>query len=873
MQATTSESCLKNGAAFGVLVTLLYFLSGAVGLTYQVLWARMLSLQFGVSIFGVVITAAAFMIGLGMGALQGHRWARTHSAPLRIFALIEICVALYALSLPFLLKGVDDLVLSLGSITLEAWYGVYSVATLLMVAIPAWAMGVGFPMVLRSLEGTSISLAKIYGINTLGGALGALLPLWLLPTLGWAAAIWVVALVGMLVGGVAWSMSRTQHSFVVEKRSVHDSVAPIMTILAYGGVGAAALMLEIGWTRLFGMLLLRTEYVMAVILAVFLVGIGGGSLIARHLRAQGWFNVLPVMAGAFALISLWALPPLARWAESSEFTSLSIAMVSQGLAIALLTLPVTLLLGAWLPLLNRRLGHDHAAGALLYGANSVGAALGAVIAGFVLLPWLGTSGTIVFAAFVLYVCGMAWSARKAWVALPLLLLLAWPVAILPEAQGLLPKTLANSRDLMVHEDALGLTHVIERDDGQRLLLADLQRMDASSEPRAVVSQQNQVRLPLLLHPDPRSVLFLGLGTGISASASLSFPGLERTAVELSQGAIEGASHWFDRVNGGVVTQMDLIRDDARRFLRTVDRSFDVIIGDLFHPDFVGRSALLSLQQFQRAKARLNTGGLFVQWLALNQFDPATLTVVLRGFNQVFDNGVIFVDGFRMALVGSKGGQLSADATLANLARVDQATQQRVTGGEGAWTWLGRYWGHIETGSGPTQDEWAPVIEYRLPRVRYGGEMDMAKMEKWLLSQRSSLESALAYFGVGPAQKESFERAFIATDLGHRAWLAEFQGRAREAQRLMQLAYQANPRDGWISSAIADRMYASLDQMAARGVDREEALKTILQIYPDHVESIKALWQLLLARGKHSEAEQYRQRLVLLSPLDRALGTL
>ena len=777
-----------------------------MGLTYQVLWARMLSLQFGVSIFGVVITAAAFMIGLGIGALQGHRWARTHSAPLRIFGLVEICVALYALSLPFLLKGLDDLVLSLGSITLEAWYGLYSVATLLMVALPAWAMGVGFPMVLRSLEGTSISLARIYGINTLGGALGALLPLWLLPTLGWAAAIWLVALVGMLVGGAAWSMSRTQHSLVVKSRVVNHSVVPVMTILAYGGVGAAALMLEIGWTRLFGMLLLRTEYVMAVILAVFLVGIGGGSLVARHLRARGWFNVLPLMAGAFALISLWVVPPLARWAESSGFTSLSMAMVSQGLAIALLTLPVTLLLGAWLPLLNRRLGHDHAAGALLYGVNSVGAALGAVIAGFVLLPWLGTSGTIVLAALVLYVCGMAWSVRRAWVALPLLLVLAWPVATLPEAQRLLPGTLAGSRDLMVHEDALGLTHVIERDDGQRILLADLQRMDASSEPRAVVSQQNQVRLPLLLHPDPRSVLFLGLGTAISASASLPYPNLERTAVELSQGAIDGASRWFDRVNGGVVTQLEVVRDDARRFLRTVGRSFDVIIGDLFH----------------------------------------------------------------MALVGSKGGQLSAEATFANLARLDQVARQRVTGGEGGWSWLGRYWGHIETGPGPTQDEWAPVVEYRLPRVRYGGEMDMAKMEKWLLSRRSSLEAALAYFGVDPARKESFERAFIATDLGHRAWLAEFQGRTGEAQRLMQLAYQANPQDRWISSAIADRMYASLDQMAARGVDREDALKAILQIHPDHVESIKALWQVLLARGKNSEAEQYRRRLASLSPLDRTI---
>ncbi len=871
MQSSPSVamSLTKESARFGAFVILLYFFSGVVGLAYQVLWARMLSLQFGVSIFGVVITAAAFMFGLGMGAMQGGRWARRVSSPLRVFALVEVLVALYALSLPFMLRLVDGGIASLGAVSLDAWYGIYGVVTLLMIVLPAWAMGVGFPMVLRALEPTGASLARVYGLNTCGGAVGALLPLWLLPLMGWGLAVWAVALIGLGVAAAAWWMSRYQPGNMPPTSvTTRAFPVPISTLLAYAGVGAAALIMEIGWTRLFGMLLLRTEYVMAIILAVFLIGIGLGSVVARRMQAKWWFDVLPAAAGLFALVSLWGMPSLSAWAERAVFQGLLSAMLSQGMMVALLTLPVTLLLGAWLPLLHRRLNTDKASGALLYGANAVGAALGALVAGFVLIPWWGTNATIAFAALLVFLCGMAWARRRVWWFLPLLGALAYPVLQLPPVSVLLPEAQAHSRDLSVEEDALSITHVVERDDGQRLLLADLQRMDASSDPLAITSQKNQVRLPLLLHPQPQSVLFLGLGTGISAAASLPFPQLERTAVELSQGAIDAAAHWFEPVNGGISKKMEIVRDDARRFLRTADRSYDVIIGDLFHPDLVGRSALLSVQQFERARAHLNPGGVFVQWLALNQFDPTTLAVVLRSFNQVFDHGVVFIEGFRLALVAIDAP--SAQATFANLARMDEQAQAAATGREGGWSWLGRYWGRIEVGPGPVQDEWAPVIEYRLPKVRYGGEMDMVRMQRWLLSKRIGLNAAVQVFGVAEAQREAYERAFVGTDLAHRAWLAEFLGRPGEAQRLMRLAHQANPQDRWISGAIADRMFSGLEQVVAQGGDGRTLLEAILRMHPGHVDSLKALWQLARERGDHSEVERLRQTISLISPFDSAL---
>ena len=149
----------------------------------------------------------------------------------------------------------------------------------------------------------------------------------------------------------------------------------------------------------------------------------------------------------------------------------------------------------------------------------------------VLIPVWGSAATVVVAASALLILGLTWAqSRTAWLAVPLFLMAAWPVVKLPPVNMLLPQAQAGSKDLYFYEDAISMTHVVEQQDGQRVLLTDLQRMDASTDPTAVFVQSNQARLPLLLHEQPRAVLFLGLGTGISVAGSLAFPDLERSAV-------------------------------------------------------------------------------------------------------------------------------------------------------------------------------------------------------------------------------------------------------------------------------------------------------------------------------------------------------
>ncbi len=900
VSATPSLEARNPGGRVGLLLVI-YFFSGMTGLAYEVLWARMLSLQFGVSIFGVVITVAAFMAGLGGGSLLGARWARHASSPLLIFAALEGGVGLYALGIPWLQQVLDGMVGGGGAHTsLAVWYALQAGVALVLLFVPALALGASFPLMLKVLmsgvrpsNAPEARLARMYGLNALGGALGALLPLLLLPVLGWSKAVYGVAGISLCVAAIALLMSLRLRGMAAPDEgnvAVHKApLIPVGSLLAYGGVGAAALMLQVGWTRLFGMILLRTEYVLAVLLAVFLVGIGAGSLIARRNIAGYWFAILPVLAGGMSLLGLACVPWLAEWVEQARFTSLADALWKQGLAVAALTLPVTLVLGAWLPLLSARLGGPHAA-SWLYGINSLGAALGAIVAGFVLIPWLGTLATLCLAAALLFVCGMVWApqtsvARVSWGVMALIGVLVWQGRFyeLPPVHTLLPVAQAGSQDIYVHEDAISITHVVERTDGQRLLLADLQRMDASSDPTAVESQKNQARLPLLLHPAPRSVLFLGLGTGISAAGSLPFAPLARTGVELSQGAIAAASTWFVPVNQDVMQQLHVVRDDARRFLRNDDAYYDVIIGDLFHPDLVGHSALLSVQQFQRARARLTDNGVFVQWLALNQFDAGSLDIILRSFRRAFPNAVVFMDGFRLALVGPRNTLGGAPAMLGNLSRLAPADRMAATGGEGAWTWLGRYWGEIPRSHGPVQDEWAPQIEYRLPRVRYAttqskpgvdrragrDTLNLGDLLSTLLERRPSLPQAAVALSVPAEAMPEFERGYVASFLAVRSWVMALNGGdVDQASRLMRLAYEANPRDRWVGFDLADKMLATLPQAVERGMDKRRALHTILQIRPDHAEVLRALWQLEKTEGNEEVAATYKARLTALSPLAR-----
>ena len=235
----------SSKASWWWVVAFLYCLSGSTSLAYEVLWARMLSMQFGVSIFGVVLTVAAFMIGLGLGSLAGVRWAKRCKKPLTLFAALEIAIALYALLLPTLLQFVGGWMEGIAAqLTLAQWYLLQGAEALCLLVIPAFAMGVGFALVLKVVERTPLSLGKLYGLNTLGGAAGALFPLWSLPILGWIVSVRIVAVLGLAVGGAGFVLSRWTPSGDSSPRPAADdwkARPPFNALLIYAGIGAGSI--------------------------------------------------------------------------------------------------------------------------------------------------------------------------------------------------------------------------------------------------------------------------------------------------------------------------------------------------------------------------------------------------------------------------------------------------------------------------------------------------------------------------------------------------------------------------------------------------------------------------------------------------------
>lgn len=848
----------KNSLLY-LSILVLYLLSGLVGLAYEILWAKSLSLLFGVSIFGIAITVSAFLTGLGVGSLLAYRFIEKISRPLLALGLIELFVALFSFFLPVFLKSLDSSILG-SDLSVSGWQLVQAIVTFVILFLPACLLGMGFTLLLRFFSDKSVSLGWIYGANTLGGVLGVLLPLLLLPVFGWTVSLRLIAILGLSIG-----LLFIVHS--IRDRGNVSGSAPRKTaifsnsrnqLLAYSLVGFSSLMLQMAWTRFYGMIFLRTEYVLAIIIAIFLLGISLGSFLSKKINFKSLVSILPFLIAVFAMLSLLLLPLVSELNSGQVYRSHSEALFSQAILLLVITLPVTLILGLWYPYLSRSLSLNTEQSVVLYSVNSIGSGLGALIAVFVLIPLFDSAAIIGISAGLFLLSGIIWMADKRLRLFAISLsIFCFAFSLRPEVSSLMPESYKNSSDIFFHENAIAATHVVEKKSGERLLLNDLQRMDASSDYSAVQAQRNQSRLPYFLHPDPKSFLFLGLGTGISVSGISELDGLEIDVVELSEGAITSAKSYFDKANHDVMSKVNVIEDDARRYLRFSPDVYDVIVGDLFHPDLVGRGNLLSIQQFSQAHSRLEENGLFVQWLALNQFDVSSLEVVLRTFSKVFPDHMLFIDGFRLALVGYRS---NIPAYAALNAKLNSEVHAHL-GEEGLLTWLSRYVGRFTSSEGLVQDDWHPILEYQLPNIKFQKELPLTKVIPYVFNLRPTFSDFNAMMGFPVDHLAAAERAYFATEMFYQSVLAGLKGNAEQEFSMLKAAFEANPNDRWISFRVADQLFAN----APSDRSEREFLQKVIDIRPDHIEALRKLGELEKREGNLSISKQVKNRILTLDP--------
>jgi hypothetical protein len=181
-----------------------------------------------------------------------------------------------------------------------------------------------------------------------------------------------------------------------------------------------------------------------------------------------------------------------------------------------------------------------------------------------------------------------------------------------------------------------------------------------------------------------------------------------------------------------------------------------------------------------------------------------------------------------------------------------------------------------------QRESRPVIEFRLPRLRYEDPAPgdgssrareaspVAEILLELLRQRPETARAAAQLGVPADERDAFDSAYAASELAVQAWLAVSGGDERRARQLVRLAYEANGRDRWIAASVADDLYESARQDGT--LDDAGTIERILRVYPDHVAAVRALWR-RERKAERPDAAQALARLRALAPLDNEAATI
>lgn len=654
------------------MVALLFFLSGALGLVYEVLWMRRFALLFGGTVVAATATLSGFFLGLAVGsALFGARsgsWRR----PLLAFGLLEGGVgagALLALPLFALLRSSEALAFDLGAHS----PGRVLLQTLLamgVVGLPALCMGGTLPALAEAAarpgRGLGLPVGRLYAINLAGAVAGTLaMPFVLLPWLGVTGSYAAAVGGSLLVSAIAVRLGRRAPPRVATAPATASpparSVPPRLLALAALS-GAATLGLQVLFTRMFSLVHSSSLQAFAVVLVVFLVGLSGGAALAcaglrRGQPARRLLGVAWLLGGG-----LVAVAPRLFHAATDGLGYLDGGLVPLLGLVTLVVLPATLALGAALPLLFEMAGDDgRDAGAVtgrLLVANTLGAILGPLAVTFVVAPALGLwSALLALAGTVATVGGLQLFGRGRLASLGL----AAAALAAAAPRGLAPIALHTSRGeriVSLREGAGGTTAVVEDARDRWVTVNNAYVLGGTG---SLVEERWQGHLPLLLHPDPRRVAFIGLGTGITASAALDHPVDGLLAVEIVPEVVDAAREDFRRWNGGLFDdpRVRIAVGDGRVAL---ERSgpFDVVVGDLFVPWRPGEAPLYTRDHFAAVRSALAPGGLFCQWLPVYQLSEAQLAIAAHTFVDVFPRATLW-----------RGNFLPDLATLALVGRADE----------------------------------------------------------------------------------------------------------------------------------------------------------------------------------------------------------
>jgi spermidine synthase len=629
---------LQSAALYAV-----FFLSGVCGLAYQVIWSRMFTSGLGHEIPAILAVVASFFGGLAVGAWLLDRPISSSQRPGRWYVLLEVVIGVWGLSSLWLIPRTNELASGLIGLDPAPWrHWLVAFALPFVVLFPATlSIGATLPAMERFVaplvqEGRCVG--ALYAANTLGAAAGVLVStLVIVPDFGFSRSVVVFACLNLCCAALV---------LIIDARSKRPSVtrrSPAITVTASPRLGLALFatgLLGIGFevlgVRLLAQVLENTVYTFAITLVVYLLGTALGAAFQQWcFRSMKFAPLLSWLLGGLStscVIGAWMLtraPEVyqslrSKWGDGPT----AVAMSEMSVAAIVFGLP-TLFMGATFSHLVQSAKQERGGIGRALALNTLGSATAPALFGVALLPHVGTKWSFVLVALG-YVPLLPRKIESGWLGV----VVAVGLSLLLPANLRLVRTPPASKLVEFREGVMDSVAVIEHADGNRTLL--LNNRFAMGGTGSAVAERRHAQLPLLLHPQPRRALFLGLGTAITFAAAGAHPDLVVDGVELVPEVVEAMPQfkpYNDFPTDGFPLRVHVA--DARRFVRVTDARYDVIVADLFHPARDGAGTLYTREHFQIIRSRLDPDGLFCQWLPLHQLDEEMLRVITRTFLEVF----------------------------------------------------------------------------------------------------------------------------------------------------------------------------------------------------------------------------------------------
>jgi spermidine synthase len=691
------KSDIDNGKSphYRVLIYVLFFVSGAAGLVYEVIWMRMLSITLGATAPAVAAVLASFMGGLALGSYLGglavDRWRR----PLLWYAGCEAFVGLFAFAFPVILSTITGAYASVyGRLGISELHAARFLFSSLAVLAPTTAMGATLPAVVAALKSVKTEpgrgFAAAYGLNTAGAVVGVLLAgYWLLWAAGAQASLYAVAALNVTVAVVALLLARRlpEYAPVVEPGEPAGPRparrwAIITLAFAAGGLGLAA---QVLWVRSMSMIVGSAVYAFSALLAVILVAIAVASFVHRALprrvASSGTLLIVLLALGSLgfsaSILALRFSPHLFLSAFAEFGAEFTVAQVMTAATATLVIFLPSAAVGMVLPALVARWSGGTVGSRVgaVYAANTAGAITGSLAGTFLLLPILGAVGGLRLLAVGAVAAGIfviasrrravVWAVAAAALVLTAVLvpgpshkLLNLGVGISPgyylTEDGAVDIESSEGEETVFYEDGVdGTVAVIKY--GPVLTLKVNGKSVASTNYDDLRVERELGALPVAAHGDPRSVLVVGLGTGITLGSAIDRPSVERAVCVEINPAVARAAGYFAEYNGSPLAdpRVELTREDGRTYVLCTEERFDVITSDPIHPWTKGSSSLFSVEHFENCSRILNDGGVMAQWLPLYQLSVRDYFMIVNTFAPAFGHVGLVYTGRDTVLLGSE----------------------------------------------------------------------------------------------------------------------------------------------------------------------------------------------------------------------------